>query len=228
MTTVTATTPATTVQTQTAAATSAASSGISVDYNMFLKLLTTQMQNQDPLNPTDSTQYTQQLAQYSQVEQSVQQTQALNNILASLSTQGLSQASSFIGKEAQFSSTISGLAGSTPASWAYRATSPISSLNATMMNSAGQVVDTRTVSASGASGRFTWNGQLANGAKAPDGAYTVAMTGTDATGGTVGVTPSSVGIVQNVVNASGTVSLTVNGVQLSEAALVQLASAGAN
>ncbi|CAA9508557.1 MAG: Flagellar basal-body rod modification protein FlgD [uncultured Sphingomonas sp.] len=41
------------------------------DFTMFLKLLTTQMQNQDPLSPMDTSQYTQQLVQYSQVEQSI-------------------------------------------------------------------------------------------------------------------------------------------------------------
>jgi flagellar basal-body rod modification protein FlgD len=36
---------------------------------MFLKLLVSQLQNQDPLNPTDSTQFVSQLAQISELEQ---------------------------------------------------------------------------------------------------------------------------------------------------------------
>jgi flagellar basal-body rod modification protein FlgD len=47
-----------------AAATSAAQS-----QNMFLQLLVSQIQNQDPLNPTDSTQFVSQLAQFSELEQ---------------------------------------------------------------------------------------------------------------------------------------------------------------
>lgn len=54
------------------------------DFDMFLKLLTTQMQHQDPLSPMDTAQYTQQLVQYSQVEQSIQQTALLKEILARL------------------------------------------------------------------------------------------------------------------------------------------------
>jgi len=42
-----------------------------VDKNMFLQLLVAQLQNQDPLNPTDSMQFVQQLAQFQQLEQSV-------------------------------------------------------------------------------------------------------------------------------------------------------------
>ena len=41
----------------------AASSKLNADFTMFLKLLTTQMQNQDPLDPMDTAQYTQQLVQ---------------------------------------------------------------------------------------------------------------------------------------------------------------------
>ena len=55
---------------------------------MFLKLLTTQMQNQDPLSPMDTSQYTQQLVQYSQVEQSIQQNSTLKDILSSLDHAG--------------------------------------------------------------------------------------------------------------------------------------------
>ncbi|WP_275426750.1 flagellar hook capping FlgD N-terminal domain-containing protein, partial [Enterobacter hormaechei] len=65
------------------------STGLNGDFTMFLKLLTTQMQNQDPLSPMDTTQYTQQLVQYSQVEQSMAQTTTLKSILSALGTQNL-------------------------------------------------------------------------------------------------------------------------------------------
>jgi len=42
-----------------------------IDQNMFLQLLVTQLKNQDPLNPTDSSQFVTQLAQFQQLEQSV-------------------------------------------------------------------------------------------------------------------------------------------------------------
>lgn len=47
-------------------------SKLATDSTMFLKLLTTQMQNQDPLDPMDTSEYTAQLVQFSQVEQSIQ------------------------------------------------------------------------------------------------------------------------------------------------------------
>ena len=41
------------------------------DFNSFLTLLTTQLQNQDPLAPMDSTQFTEQLALFTNVEQTI-------------------------------------------------------------------------------------------------------------------------------------------------------------
>src|SRR3990167_3484081 len=80
----------------------AGSTGMTADFNMFLKLLTVQMQNQDPLDPMKTSEYTSQLVSYAQVEQSLKQTTALNDILTSLASQGMAQASQMIGKEATF------------------------------------------------------------------------------------------------------------------------------
>ena len=61
----------------------------------FLSLLTTQLQNQDPLNPVDATQFTQQITQMTGVEQQLLSNQLLQQLV---STQGLSQAAGIIGK----------------------------------------------------------------------------------------------------------------------------------
>jgi len=50
---------------------STATAGAPVTENMFLQLLVAQLQNQDPMNPTDSTQFVTQLAQFQQMEQSM-------------------------------------------------------------------------------------------------------------------------------------------------------------
>jgi flagellar basal-body rod modification protein FlgD len=198
---------------------------ISADLNMFLKMLTTQMQNQDPLNPMDSTQYTQQLAQYSQVEQTVQQTGTLKDILSHLTGQDMAQAASFIGREAQFASSVSGLTDDQPARWGYNATIPIDTLVATVSDANGAVVATRSISAAGSAGRFEWDGALAKGGKAADGAYSVSFAATDKAGATIPVNITSVGVVEDVVNSSGAVSLGLNGVRLPMSALLSLTQA---
>lgn len=202
-----------------------AKSTIGADFNMFLKLLTTQMQNQDPLSPMDSAQYTQQLVQYSQVEQSVLQSGTLKDILASLSTQSVAQAAGFIGRDAEFDSAVSGL-GAKPANWNYAAAGEVTTGTATITDASGRVVDTRTVTLTGRSGNYSWDGVLANGTKAANGAYTLSLSTQNAAGATIPVSIRSVGTVTAVNAANGIVTLGVNGAQLPIGALVSLAAIG--
>jgi flagellar basal-body rod modification protein FlgD len=53
---------------------------VASDKNMFLKLLVTQLKNQDPLKPTDSTTFVTQLAQFQQLEATVNMEQDVTGI----------------------------------------------------------------------------------------------------------------------------------------------------
>lgn len=84
--------------------TSSLSSEISMEN--FLTLFVTQLQNQNPLDPTDNTEFMSQLAQFSTLEQEQQQTEYLSNMnsigSASLQLDQISLASSFIGKTIKY------------------------------------------------------------------------------------------------------------------------------
>ncbi len=54
-----------------------------LDKNTFLQLFTTQLRNQDPLNPMDATAFTAQLAQFSSLEQLYNVNTNLNNLVTS-------------------------------------------------------------------------------------------------------------------------------------------------
>lgn len=203
--------------------TNAPKSAIGADFNMFLKLLTTQMQHQDPLDPMDTSEYTQQLVQYSQVEQSLQQTSTLKDILSRLSSQDMAQASAFIGREARFASPIAGL-GAAPATWSYVADRQPSAITATVTDASGRVVNERTI-APGAQGRYAWDGTTADGSRAADGAYTLSLKALDANGGTIPVTINSVAIVKDVVTDGTNVMLGANGVRMPLSSLLAVSAA---
>lgn len=74
---------------------------ISTDFNTFLRMLTVQMQNQDPLNPIDSTDYAVQLATFSGVEQQVRTNQLLAEMTTRFQQIGMAEMASWIGKEAR-------------------------------------------------------------------------------------------------------------------------------
>ncbi|WP_224816472.1 flagellar hook capping FlgD N-terminal domain-containing protein [Hasllibacter sp. MH4015] len=82
-------------------ATASDAASITSDFELFLRLLTTQMQNQDPLNPTDSTEYTAQLATFSGVEQQVLTNDLLRDLQAGFTAMNMGQLSGWIGLEAR-------------------------------------------------------------------------------------------------------------------------------
>lgn len=100
---VTATT-STAFQTNTAAAPAAApakNSLIGSDFQTFLLMLTTQMKNQDPLNPIESSDYAVQLATFSGVEQQVKTNQLLETLGSQMGLMGVSQLAGWVGMEAK-------------------------------------------------------------------------------------------------------------------------------
>jgi flagellar basal-body rod modification protein FlgD len=204
-----------------------ASSKLGADFNMFLKMLTAQMQNQDPLDPMDTAQYTQQLVQYSQVEQSITQTATLKSMLAAMGTQNLTQASSLIGRQVETGSATSGLSAATPAQWTWSAPREVASMTATFTDSNGRVVDTRTLTGGASAGSLVWDGTTATGLKKDAGNYTLAIKGVDAAGNTVEVTPHAVGKVSDVQLANGNVQVTINGMTVDAANLVRIGEAAA-
>jgi flagellar basal-body rod modification protein FlgD len=91
-----------TVSSATAAATpSNRNAMISSDFETFLKMLTTQMQNQDPLNPMDSADYAVQLATFSGVEQQMKTNQLLQGLGGQMGMMGMAQLAGWVGMEAR-------------------------------------------------------------------------------------------------------------------------------
>lgn len=100
----------TTTQTasQTGAKTQSAQQGtlINSDFQTFLVMLTTQMQNQDPLNPIESSDYAAQLATFSGVEQQVKTNTLLESLASQMGLSGMAQMASWVGMEARVSAPV--------------------------------------------------------------------------------------------------------------------------
>lgn len=79
---------------------------IGSDFQTFLKMLTTQARNQDPLNPMDSSDYAQQLATFSGVEQQVRTNSLLESLASQFGTNGLAQFASWVGMEAKVTAAV--------------------------------------------------------------------------------------------------------------------------
>lgn len=192
---------------------SAATASLTGDYNMFLKLLTTQLQNQDPTNPMDSSQYTQQLVQYSQVEQSIKQNTTLSSILSNLNMSSLTSTSAVIGQPVRLDSDKAALSATTPAQWDWNATNAVTGLTATILNEKGTKVDSFDLKVSGTSGNFSWDGTTSTGQKLDSGLYQLQLTGTTDAGAKITTTANAVGKVDDVQMVNGSPVVSVNGAQ---------------
>jgi flagellar basal-body rod modification protein FlgD len=103
-----------------------ANSNNTVDYNTFLQLLISQMQNQDPTDPTDTSQFMSQYAQMSTVEQAVQTNSKLD---ALLSSQALSQADGVIGRTASYTDSTGATVSGTVASVSINSNGAVATLD---------------------------------------------------------------------------------------------------
>lgn len=79
----------------------AASKALSSDFETFLVMLTTQMQNQDPLNPMESQDFAVQLATFSGVEQQVKTNELLEGLAGGLGASGMAEFAGWIGMDAR-------------------------------------------------------------------------------------------------------------------------------
>lgn len=145
--------------------------GFSSDFETFLKMLTTQLRNQDPLNPIESSDFAVQLATFSTVEQQV----LTNDLLADLGTriggQGLSQVSGWIGMEALATGPVAFSGQPVPLIATVESQADAAEIVAT--DARGFVVNRQPIPAR--SGEVFWNGRDPAGLPLEQGEYTLSV-----------------------------------------------------
>jgi flagellar basal-body rod modification protein FlgD len=204
--------------TPTTSATNApASSSSQIDFNnqiagnftSFLQLLTTQLQNQNPLDPLDTNQFTQQLVQFAGVEQQMNMNTQLQTLVALQQTAQSTQALTFVG------STVTVAGSTTPltngqAQWAFNPPTPAIA-TFTVTDATGQTVFSQTGTVQPGSQPFTWNGVDSNGHQWADGNYKLTITAKDANNQPVAIPTQLVGVVDSVDLTQNPPTLSIGG-----------------
>ena len=195
-----------------AAASTVGSQQLAGNFDTFLQLLTTQLQNQDPLDPLDTNQFTEQLVEFASVEQQVNMNTNLQTLISMQQTSQSLQALQLVGANVTIDSNTAALsnATSTPATWGFSSPSPATGA-VTITSSSGQVAYTGTVSLTAGSQSYTWNGKGNNGVTWPDGNYTLSITAAGANGQAVTVTTQVQGTVSAVNVSDNPPQVTVGG-----------------
>lgn len=156
-----------------AANTSNAVTQLSEDFSQFLTLLTTQLQNQDPLSPMDSTEFTNQLVQFSQVEQQINTNAKLDNLVAMQLASISSVALGYVGMDISYISSEMNYDGSTPIDITYALAEEAVTSKINVYNEDGDLVYSADAPKNTGMNNFTWSGIKTNGDAAPAGTYTV-------------------------------------------------------
>jgi flagellar basal-body rod modification protein FlgD len=192
-----------------AAANSTAASQLAGNFNEFLQLLTTQLQNQDPLSPLDPNQFTQELVQFSSVEQQIQTNQSLTTLISLQQNAQTTSALGFLGHTVVVNGSTAQLANG-QATWNYTASSPATA-TINVSDSTGKLVYSTTQAVQPGQQSFTWNGQTTNGNLLTSGSYKISITAKDANGQPVSVATQTQGVVTGVDVSQNPPALTVNG-----------------
>jgi flagellar basal-body rod modification protein FlgD len=178
--------------------------------NNFLTMLTTQLQNQDPLNPMDNSQMTSQLAQINTLQGIQSLNTTLSALMASYNTTQALQAAGAIGSQVLVQGNgltlKSGLA-----QGGVTLTGDAKSVVVTIKDGTGKVVQTENLGAKSAGTvAFTWDGKNASNAQLQDGNYTFTVAATNSAGSSVQASPIQVGTVNAVVKNGASYVLELN------------------
>jgi flagellar basal-body rod modification protein FlgD len=191
-------------------ATALANQQIAGNFQSFLTLLTTQLQNQNPLDPLDTNQFTQQLVEFAGVQQQLNTNDSLATLVSLQQTAQSTQALGFVGKTAVVDGSTATVINSA-ATWDLNVPKD-SNLNITITSSTGQTVYSGTYAATaGDNQAFAWNGVGNDGTQWPDGQYKLTATAVDSSGNAVAITTQIQGVVSSVDLTQTPPLLTIDG-----------------
>ncbi len=176
--------------------------GLAENFETFLTLLTTQLRNQDPLEPMKSSDFTEQLVLFTGVEQAIATNTKLENLVSLLQAQRAASAVGYLGKAVTIVGETAQLANGR-AEWHYKLPRDAQFTAIEVVNADGQIVHTALGAGSAGAYRFEWNGIGQNDLPEPNGLYTIHIVATDADGAPIAVETGRTGLVTAVENVNG-------------------------
>jgi flagellar basal-body rod modification protein FlgD len=185
-----------------------ASTGIADNFQTFLTLLTTQLQNQNPLEPLDTNQFTQQLVQFAGVEQQLKSNDQLKSLIEIEKSAQATQALIYVGSTVAVDGSTAQFNGS--ATWNLKAPKDTTAA-VTITNSAGQTVYSGNFPLRQGNASFVWDGKGNDGTQWPAGTYKLTATAKDSSGKDVAIPTEIQGVVDSVDLTANPALLSIGG-----------------
>jgi flagellar basal-body rod modification protein FlgD len=168
------------------------------NFNDFLNLLLTQLQNQDPTSPMDTNSFTTELVQFTGVQQQVATNSSLTALIGINQQQQLLDSAQYVGQSTTVSASAIALQnGQGEVSFTGSAGETV---QIAIVNAVGAPVKDATITATQGSNTWTWNGLDDYGNQMPDGAYRIALETQDSTGNNIAVPFDVIGTTTGVSN----------------------------
>ncbi len=183
------------------------------DFDTFLSLLTTQLANQDPLDPLDSNEFVAQLVSFSGVEQAINTNTKLDSLVGLLTTSQTAAAVGFLGTTVEAKGDTATLANG-EATYIYNLPANAASTTIQIRDDQGNIVFTGSGEVAAGDHTYVWDGRDSNGTALPDGVYSISVTAKDSFGKPIDATTRISGRVTGVDTSSGSPVLTINGAQV--------------
>ncbi|CAO4175964.1 flagellar hook assembly protein FlgD [Methylorubrum populi] len=198
---------------------------IAGNFTQFLTLLTTQLKNQNPLDPLDTNQFTQQLVQFAGVEQQLKTNASLDTILTNSKASAASSASGLIGRTVVADGVTTDLTDG-KASWTLTPERAAAKAIITIKGKDGTVVATKSTTLKAGAQSFDWDGTSTSGLSAADGRYTITVDALDATGAKVAVDTKVSGTVDGVDLSGSEPTLTIGTARVPVSSVKTLMTSG--
>ena len=179
------------------------------DFSQFLTLLTTQLQNQDPLSPMDSTEFTNQLVQFSQVEQSINTNQKLDSLLSLQLASISSVALGYVGLDVTYTSAEMNFDGTTEVDINYGLSEQASIAKINIYAEDGSLVRSMDAPKSPGAQKVVWDGKDNSDNVMEPGTYSVKVDAANKDGKPMTVSTAVSGNVRGIESQDGVIYLLV-------------------
>lgn len=197
---------------------STAGATLAGNFNDFLKLLMTQLQNQDPTSPLDTNQFTSQLVQFASVEQQINANTNLTQLIQLTQGEQVLQASNLVGKQVIVQSDHIPLEnGAGHVNFTASSAQPVA---ISIFSDAGTKIRDAVLTATPGANQWQWDGKNNAGTTVPDGSYRIAVIGANADGTTTALPFAVQAMATGVVRQNNAVQLQL-GTQTADFSTVQ-------
>lgn len=186
--------------------------GLAEDFDSFLKLLTTQLANQDPLEPLDADQFTRQLVQFSGVEQAIKTNSMLEELVGLVRTDQFARGIDYLGATVEAQGATVRLGSEHDAQIRYSLEADAAQVTIRVRDETGKLVFQGPGEPGAGQHSIPWDGRDLLGNRLPDGLYRAEITATGASGQAIPAATTIRGVVDGVETQGERLLLSVDGV----------------